>query len=53
MQRCTLMAEQKSRTHKVRECKIYKDKRDVLEEMRKIDECDMESLVRKIVARKR
>ena len=24
------------------ECEMYKEERDVLEEMRKIDECDME-----------
>ena len=29
------------RTHLVGECEIYKDERDLLEEMRKIDECDM------------
>ena len=31
-----------SRTHIVGECEIYKEERDVLEEMRKIDECGME-----------
>ena len=32
-----------SRTHIVGECEIYKEERDVLEEeMREIDECDME-----------
>ena len=31
-----------SRTHIVGECEIYKEERDVLEEVRKIDECDME-----------
>ena len=30
-----------SRTHIVGECEIYKEERDVLEEMRKIDECGM------------
>ena len=33
-----------SRTHMVGECKIYKEERDVLEEMRKIDECGTEKL---------
>ena len=37
-----LAARQESRTHKVGECEIYKEGRDVLKEMRKIDECDME-----------
>ena len=31
-----------SRTHIVGECEIYKEERDVLEEMREIEECDME-----------
>ena len=31
-----------TRTHVVGECEIYKEERDVLEKMRKIDECDME-----------
>ena len=30
------------RTHIVGECEIYKEERDVLEEMRKMDECGME-----------
>ena len=29
-------------THVVGECEVYKEGRDVLEEMRKIGECDME-----------
>ena len=33
----------KGRTHIVGECEIYKEKRDVLEEMRKIDEFEMEN----------
>ena len=34
-----------SRTHIVGECEIYKEERDVLEEeMREIDECDLEEL---------
>ena len=32
----------RSRTHIVGECEAYKEERDVLEEMRKIDGCDME-----------
>lgn len=31
-----------SRTHNVRECEMYKAERDMLEEMRKMDECDMD-----------
>ena len=31
-----------SRTHMVGKCEIYKEERDALEEMRKLDECDME-----------
>ena len=31
-----------SRTRIVRECEIYKEERDALEEMRKLDECYME-----------
>ena len=31
------------RTRIVGECEIYKEERDVLQEMRKIDECDMET----------
>ena len=31
-----------SRTHIVGECEIFKEERGVLEEMRKIDECDMD-----------
>ena len=33
-------------THIVGECKIYKEERNVLEEMRKIGECDMEEIGR-------
>ena len=29
-------------THIVEECEVYKGERDVLEEMRKVDECDAE-----------
>ena len=32
----------KSRTHIVGGCEIYKEERDALEEMRKLDVCDME-----------
>ena len=35
-----------SRTHIVGECEIYKEQRDVLEEMRKLDECDTEEFGR-------
>ena len=31
-----------SRTHIVGECEVHTEERDVLEEMRKTDECDME-----------
>ena len=31
-----------SRTHIVGECEIYKEERDALGEMRKLDVCDME-----------
>ena len=31
-----------STTHVVGECETYKEERDVLDEMRKIDECGME-----------
>ena len=31
-----------SRTHIVGECEMYKEERDAVEEMRKLDECDME-----------
>ena len=31
-----------SRSHKVAECKIYKEERDVVGEIWKIDKCDME-----------
>ena len=34
------------RTHVVGECEIYKKERDALEEMRKLDECDIEELGR-------
>ena len=30
-----------SRTHIVEQCEIYKEERDALEEMRKLDVCDM------------
>ena len=32
-----------SRTRIAGECEMYKEERDVLQEMRKIDECDMET----------
>ena len=35
----------KSRTHIVGECVVYKEERDVLEEMSKLEECDMEEFV--------
>ena len=35
-----------SRTHMVGECEIHKEKRDALEEMRKLDGCDMEEFGR-------
>ena len=35
-----------SRTHITGECEVYKEERDVLEEMRKLDECDMEEFGR-------
>ena len=31
-----------NRSYIVRECEIHKEERDVLEETRRIDECDME-----------
>ena len=31
-----------SRTHTVGECDIYKEERDALEEMKKLDVCDIE-----------
>ena len=39
---CALVAKQSSRTHVVGECEMYKEERDVLDEMSKIDERDME-----------
>ena len=33
-----------SRSHAVGECEMYKEERDVLQDMREIDECDMEEL---------
>ena len=35
-----------SRTHIVGECEIYKEERDAVEEMRKLDECDMDEFDR-------
>ena len=35
-----------SRTHIVGECEIYKEERDALEEMRKLDVCDMKKFGR-------
>ena len=40
------MAQQKSRTHIAGECTIRKEERDALEEMRKLDVCDMEEFGR-------
>ena len=34
--------EQSSRTNRVEKREIYKEERDMLEEMRQIDECEME-----------
>ena len=44
MHRCTLVAKQNLvETHTVvEECEMYKEGRDVLEEMRQTDECDVE-----------
>ena len=36
MHRCALLAMKESRTHTVGECDMYKEERDVLEEMREI-----------------
>ena len=36
----------KSRTHVTGECEIYKEERDVLVEMRKLDECDLDEFGR-------
>ena len=33
------------RTHVVGDCEMYKEERDVLEEVRKLGECDMEKSV--------
>ena len=42
-----------SRIHVVGECEIYKEERDVLEEeMRKLDECDMEEFARLEISEK-
>ena len=35
-----------SRTHVVGECEIYKEERDTLEEMKKVDVCGMEGFGR-------
>ena len=35
-----------SRTHTVGECEIYQEERDALEEMRKLDVCDMQEFGR-------
>ena len=44
---CPCSAARENRTHIVRECEIYKEKRDALEEeMRKLDVCDMEDFGR-------
>ena len=42
MHRYALVAKQKSRSHTVEQCEMYKEERHVLVEMRKIDECGME-----------
>ena len=43
MHGCVLVAKAKeSRTHILGECEMYKEERDVLGKMRKIDECDTE-----------
>ena len=41
-QMCSCGKALESRTHLVGECEMYKEERNLLEEMRKIDECDME-----------
>ena len=41
-QMCPCGKGKESRTHTVRQCEICKEERDLLEEMRKIDDCDME-----------
>ena len=40
--RCALVAKQQTRTHTEEECEIYKEGRDALKDMKKIDECDMD-----------
>ena len=45
MRRYALVAKQQSQTDIVVECEIYKEGRDVSEEMKEIDECDMEKFV--------
>ena len=40
------MAQQERWTHIVGECEIYKEERDALEELRKLNVCDMEELCR-------
>ena len=42
MQICACGKAVESRTHIVGECEVHTEERDVLEEMRKTDECDME-----------
>ena len=47
MQICVRVAQQiESMTHIVGECEIYKEEREMLEEMRKLDECDMKEVDR-------
>ena len=47
LQTCARVAQQQSRTHIVGEREICKEERDALEEeMRKLDECDMEEFCR-------
>ena len=42
--RCAFVAKKESRTNIVRECEMFKVERDVVEEMRKIDERDMDKI---------
>ena len=43
---CPCGTTREGRTHIIGECEIYKEERDILEEMRKINECDMEEFGR-------
>ena len=42
----TIVYQVESRTHIVGDCEIYKEERDALDEMRKLDVCDMEEFGR-------